>query len=698
MEGRSGVDLFRSLSLQPCTTVFADPPASFRNHRCSQALKPASACKSIIEIGDTTNENHFDSCAKDTSQTRSLTSHNKIVKPVRRADKVPWWVAKRRKDEKLWLAAETGNLDSLRILLQSPKNGDPPANVDSRSLYGRTPLHIVASTGRTDCMKLLLAARANLEAQTDAGFTALHIASQSGHTRATTLLLEKLADPLSQTTDWNLALHLAASRGRKEIVVGLLEASNASMSQQLRSRNSLGQLAAETSLDVETAEIFQHFDVMASQISSDHPNDNYAARTIYYEGGVLLPNSRADAVRQVLDKVQRFATIPIHRKEGFVFAQSHSRISRFLRRISGRSADPNCRVCIQPRPSNGSRKSRQSFRASFIQLRGDKPPIEKVGLDSFEFVRVLGKGSFGEVLKVMHKRSGEVFAMKVQPKERAVKENLLRYAVTERNVLCFVRHPYIVALHFAFQTPTYLILVLKFCPGGSLQDLIEKEKAPEPLARLYIAEVLLGLICLHERSIIYRDLKPENVILDEERHAVLTDFGLSKEGVFSDNNRTFCGSLAYLAPEILRRQGHGRMVDLYGLGTLLYALFTRFPPFYHKDKNVLFSNIQYARLHFRGDVPPIAQRLITGLMERDPSRRIGAACTADAKDHAFFASVDFDLLMERRVPVPEMFMTEAMEPAVGNGQKTPLSGRVRSHSGDPDFVANWSWQRSSGEW
>jgi serine/threonine protein kinase len=330
-------------------------------------------------------------------------------------------------------------------------------------------------------------------------------------------------------------------------------------------------------------------------------------------------------------------------------------------------------------------------------MRIDKPLIEKVGPDSFEFVQIVGKGSFGEVHKVMHKRTKELFAMKVQHKKRVVRENILRFAQTERNVLCFMRHPYIVALHYAFQTPGYLVLVLKFAPGGNLQDLIEKEKRlQEPLARLYSAEVLLGIIYLHERKIIYRDMKPENVVLDEDRHALLTDFGLSKEGAITDDNRTFCGSIAYLAPEILKRQGHGRTVDVYGLGTLLFAMLTGWPPFFHKDKEILFSNIKHARLRFPENmVPPFARALISGLMERDPSKRIGAAHTADVKDEDFFICIDFELLMERKIPVPELPST-VVEPKVTatkpQNSKDPFSEPAKQKAGVSEFVANWSWQ------
>mmetsp|Transcript_4278 Transcript_4278/g.6993 ORF Transcript_4278/g.6993 Transcript_4278/m.6993 type:complete len:737 (-) Transcript_4278:41-2251(-) len=733
MDAHSGVAFFASLTAEPYKTVFADPPASFgRDSWGFSSPHPSSSTYSsrsrgLKQIwpdgsGDVTNETTLNSCTKVVNQVRSLNTYaksEKSVRPVRAADKAPWWAARRKKEEFLWLAAETADVDLLRRLLKPPKKGEPPANLNSRSLYGRTPLHIAASVGNAECVALLVAARAMLEARTNSGLTALHIASQHGHRDATMMLLDRDADPISQqTSTWNLPLHLAAAHGRQEIVITLLEHSRGDVTEALRSRNNLGQLAAEASLDIATAQIFKDFEVTASRVhASQNSTDHYAARTIYYDGGVLLHNSRSDVVRRLLDKTNRppsmhladvFATSYFFEESKYM--QSQSRICRFLRRIQH---PPNIDVdnaldnsasweecnSMQPRRSLGSNHSDLS-RSSFAQVRTGRQ-IEKVGPDSFEFVKMLGKGSFGEVYKVRHKRTDEFFAMKVQHKKRVVRENIMRYAMTERNVLCYLRHPYIASLHFAFQTDGYLVLVLKFYPGGNMQELLEKEKRlPESVARLYAAELLLALIYLHERSIIYRDMKPENVVFDEDRHAVMTDFGLSKEGAIGENNQTFCGSLAYLAPEVLRRQGHGRSVDVYGLGTLLYAMLTGRPPFFDKDRETMFQNIQKSRLSFpEHSVPQVARALIIGLMDRDPRKRIGITHTADVKNHEFFDCIDFELLMERKVSVEDSELQARVQaadaqqiPTVQHKTKDPFSPNATQKAGKCDSVQNWSWQ------
>jgi serine/threonine protein kinase len=151
-----------------------------------------------------------------------------------------------------------------------------------------------------------------------------------------------------------------------------------------------------------------------------------------------------------------------------------------------------------------------------------------------------------------------------------------------------------VGLNYAFQTRDKLFLILEYCPGGDLGKVLEQEKRfDEGRARIYLAEILLALEDLHKRDIIFRDLKPDNVVLDTQGHALLTDFGLSKEGVLDNQAaNSFCGSVAYLAPEMLKRSGHGKSVDWYLLGVLLYEMLVGMPPYFNRDREKLVSNIQ----------------------------------------------------------------------------------------------------------
>jgi serine/threonine protein kinase len=199
---------------------------------------------------------------------------------------------------------------------------------------------------------------------------------------------------------------------------------------------------------------------------------------------------------------------------------------------------------------------------------------------------LIGKGSFGEVYLVKKKSTGKLYAMKIMSKRMIQRQNLAKYIYTEKNVQSSIKHPFIVRLYCAFQSSTRLFMVMDYCGGGDLGHVLQREKIfSEETARIYIAEVLLAIEELHSREIIYRDLKPDNVVLDDEGHALLTDFGLSKDGIKdSDSTQSFCGSIAYLAPEMLRRSGHGRTVDWYLLGVLLYEMLVGIPPYFNKDK------------------------------------------------------------------------------------------------------------------
>lgn len=164
--------------------------------------------------------------------------------------------------------------------------------------------------------------------------------------------------------------------------------------------------------------------------------------------------------------------------------------------------------------------------------------------------------------------------------------NLIRYAQTERNVMSIANHPFIVKLNFAFQTEDKLFLILDYCEGGDLAEYLQMEKKfNEPRAKTYICEILLAIEELHRKDIIFRDLKPDNIVLDKEGHCLLTDFGLSKEGIMDNAmSKSFCGSYAYLAPEMIKRSGHGKSVDWYLLGVVLYEMLVGLPPYYANNK------------------------------------------------------------------------------------------------------------------
>ena len=281
---------------------------------------------------------------------------------------------------------------------------------------------------------------------------------------------------------------------------------------------------------------------------------------------------------------------------------------------------------------------------------------ERITPSNFICLAQLGKGSFGEVYLVQKINTKEKFAMKVLRKERIMGQNLLKYAMAERNVLSLSNHPFIVKLNYAFQTSTKLFLILDYCPGGDLaKHLFFEKRFEESRAKFYICELLLALENLHKRDIIFRDLKPDNVVLDEDGHCKLTDFGLSKEGVF-DNYiaKSFCGSIAYLAPEMLKKQGHGKAVDWYLLGVLFYEMLVGITPYFTNSKEDIFYNIIYSELKIPNFISEKCRDLLSKLLEKNPEKRLGGGLkdAQEIKEHEYFKDVNWDLVYNKKIKPP----------------------------------------------
>ncbi|KAL4441775.1 hypothetical protein ABPG74_008772 [Tetrahymena malaccensis] len=266
---------------------------------------------------------------------------------------------------------------------------------------------------------------------------------------------------------------------------------------------------------------------------------------------------------------------------------------------------------------------------------------------------LIGKGAFAEVFLVEERKTGKQFALKMLHKQKIIEQNMYKYAITERNILQLVDHPFIVKLHKAFQTKDKLFFLLENGKRGDiLQHLKFEKKFSESKAQFYAAEVLLALEYLHNNDIIYRDLKAQNILIAEDGHVRITDFGLSKEGVreYDQGARSFCGSVAYMPPEILRNQGHGKSIDLYLLGIFIYEMLTGQPPFYGKDENTIYNNIQMNQLKFPNYVSRTAKSLLIKLLSKDPRFR---PTPDQIKRHPFFQGIDWKQLAQKNVKPPK---------------------------------------------
>jgi len=281
----------------------------------------------------------------------------------------------------------------------------------------------------------------------------------------------------------------------------------------------------------------------------------------------------------------------------------------------------------------------------------------KVTADDFQLLKVIGKGSFGKVMQVKKKDTGKVYAMKVLQKEAIINRNQVIHTRSEKSILQQVQHPFIVGLHYAFQTRDKLYMILDYVNGGELFFHLKHEgKFSESRVKFYTAEISLALTHLHKLGIVYRDLKPENILLDCDGHIVITDFGLSKQMMVPPSGdtseattHTFCGTPEYLAPEVLRGQGHGTPVDWWSLGTLVYEMLTGLPPFYSANTNVMYQKILSSELRFPPEMSGDCRSFLSGLLERDPAKRMDGE---DVMKHPWLSSINWEKLFKKEVPAP----------------------------------------------
>ncbi|XP_078067439.1 ribosomal protein S6 kinase alpha-6 isoform X2 [Mustelus asterias] len=307
-----------------------------------------------------------------------------------------------------------------------------------------------------------------------------------------------------------------------------------------------------------------------------------------------------------------------------------------------------------------------------------KEGCEKADPTQFELLKVLGQGSFGKVFlvrKTIGPDAEQLYAMKVLKKATLKVRDRVRTKM-ERDILVEVNHPFIVKLHYAFQTEGKLYLILDFLRGGDVFTRLSKEVMfTEEDVKFYLAELALALDHLHSLGIVYRDLKPENILLDEGGHIKLTDFGLSKESVDQEKKAySFCGTVEYMAPEVVNRRGHTQSADWWSFGVLMFEMLTGTLPFQGKDRNETMNMILKAKLGMPQFLSPEAQGLLRMLFKRNPGNRLGAGPDGveEIKRHPFFATIDWNKLVRKEIQPP-------FKPASGKPEDTFCF--------DPEFTA-----------
>jgi serine/threonine protein kinase len=284
---------------------------------------------------------------------------------------------------------------------------------------------------------------------------------------------------------------------------------------------------------------------------------------------------------------------------------------------------------------------------------GPAPGDEKIGVDDFELLKVVGKGAFGKVFQVRKKDNNKIYAMKVLSKKNIVERGEIEHIKTEKAILQKLVHPFLVNLYYSFQDGDKLYFVMDFINGGEMfTHLSKSKKFSEDRVRFYAAEILLGLEYLHSNGVVYRDLKPENILLTADGHICLTDFGISKQGLECDDDRTatFCGTPEYLAPEVLDGKQYGKAVDWWSFGTLIFEMMTGLPPFYSTDTQQMYKKILQAPLVIPEGTNPHLSQLLVQLLERDPAKRL--IDPKKMKANGFFSGINWQKLLEKDITPP----------------------------------------------
>ena len=277
--------------------------------------------------------------------------------------------------------------------------------------------------------------------------------------------------------------------------------------------------------------------------------------------------------------------------------------------------------------------------------------LHSLTLNDYELGDTIKLFPNGKLKTARSRRTNELVVIKILNKSNIIKSNQIQHTINELNIIPYLSHPSIIKFLSYTQDDKYIYCAFEFLPGGDLFTLLKAvNKFSIEQSQFYLGQIIFALEYLHSQKIIYRNLKPENILIGENGYVKLSDFELSKK--LEDRTYTLCGTPGYMAPEIILNKGYGLSVDWWALGILLYEMICGVDPFSDDSPMKIYENILEGKIKFTSDFDDVNKSLIKHLLDKDISRRYGNLKNGvdDIKNHEFFKSLNWDKLLKQEIP------------------------------------------------